>query len=276
MAYSAQTVSTLRQLNKRGSLRTFFRERIRRSLPDTQNPEVVILECDDSRIQRRLNIRPGKAFVQSHISGGVKAPQAQDGSLDGFLDYPAGHFDATHTLIVMTHTDCGGMKGLVNSILDGIPKGHSSTIDLVQELNSQEIEVSIRAADAKGMSRNEIANALTYIIALNSARNVVERKIHHEGELRYVSDIFDSKGISVVPAVLDLKSNSLQVFDPETHNFVRPSELTVEGERKKHTTFRSGSALSVNKGAVIPMDEIGMEIQVRLRQLREGHAQSQI
>lgn len=86
-------------------------------LAKAQNPSTLVIGCCDSRADPALILgcRPGDLFVVRSVAAIVPAPD-QAGKADAVLaavEYGVKHLGVKH-IVVMGHSHCGGIKGLMH------------------------------------------------------------------------------------------------------------------------------------------------------------------
>ncbi|MCE3044246.1 carbonic anhydrase [Legionella sp. 16cNR16C] len=92
------------------------------NLAEEQRPEILLITCVDSRVVPELifNAGPGKIFPVRNIANLVPADPAK--SAASGIEYPLATMDSIQHVIILGHSNCGGMKGLTNpGIKDKVP-----------------------------------------------------------------------------------------------------------------------------------------------------------
>lgn len=107
-----------------------------------QNPEVLFITCSDSRIDPCLitQTAPGELFISRNAGNIVPLYNAaKSGGITASIEYAVAALGVKH-IIVCGHTDCGAMKGALNTdALDALPHtrewiAHSQeAVDLVKQ-----------------------------------------------------------------------------------------------------------------------------------------------
>ena len=88
-----------------------------------QEPETLMITCSDSRIvpDLLLQTQPGELFMLRNAGNLVPPYGASSGGEGGTIEYAVAALKVKH-IIVMGHTHCGAMKGLLNpEDLAGLP-----------------------------------------------------------------------------------------------------------------------------------------------------------
>lgn len=204
----------------------------RPNLASGQNPELMVISCADSRVQpaKIFDFPPGGAFEHSNIGAFIQPKEVKDPSLDAFLNYPVGSFKNLKAIMVLGHTHCGGVKGLVNAVLQSAAKETNDVNNWVVPLAHDPLVHAIKDAQSRGVPEAEITSVMEYIMPLLSAQRLMERELTYDGQKHMVGDILKQRNIAVVPAVYDLDSRTVQLFDKESLQYRPLQEMlqTVE------------------------------------------------
>ena len=85
------------------------------SLSQGQRPETLLITCSDSRIAPDLlmQTQPGDLFVLRNAGNIIPPYGAANGGEGATIEYAVSALGVTHVL-VMGHSNCGAMKGLLN------------------------------------------------------------------------------------------------------------------------------------------------------------------
>jgi carbonic anhydrase len=194
-----------------------------------QNPSLMVISCSDSRtsLDKVIDAAPGTLFTHRNIGGFVAPSTVDDTSLQAFLNYPLTNMDSVKAITICGHTRCGGVKGLVNAVLSN---ARSETNDINRWVLSnvdQKLEHAIRDAHAKGVTEDQIIKVMEYLMPVVSAMHLMERNLIVDGKPKPVAEILKEKNISLVPAVFDLDTNTLQLFDPNQLQYRSISEIQL-------------------------------------------------
>ena len=104
------------QWNWLGSDQTLFE-----SLRKGQSPKAMLIGCSDSRVDPAIltDCSPGDLFVVRNVANLVPPcePDAGRHGVSAALEYAVCHLEVEH-IIVMGHSQCGGIKGLMDGICD--------------------------------------------------------------------------------------------------------------------------------------------------------------
>ncbi len=106
----------------RGFQAEYFREdrELFSSLKQGQRPKVLLIGCSDSRVDPSMMVRsePGDLFIVRNVANLVP-PCEHDSAYHGVsaaLEYAVCHLEVEH-IIVLGHSNCGGIR----SLMEGIP-----------------------------------------------------------------------------------------------------------------------------------------------------------
>uniref|UniRef100_A0A0D3AG72 Carbonic anhydrase n=2 Tax=Brassica oleracea TaxID=3712 RepID=A0A0D3AG72_BRAOL len=86
-----------------------------------QSPKYMVFACSDSRVcpSHVLNFQPGDAFVVRNIANMVPPfDKAKYGGVGAAIEYAVLHLKVEN-IVVIGHSACGGIKGLMSFPLDG-------------------------------------------------------------------------------------------------------------------------------------------------------------
>ncbi len=104
------------QENWLGSDKTLFE-----SLRKGQSPKAILIGCSDSRVDPAIlsDCAPGDLFVVRNVANLVPPCEPDSGrhGVSAALEYAVCHLQVEH-VIVMGHSQCGGIKGLMDGICE--------------------------------------------------------------------------------------------------------------------------------------------------------------
>ena len=232
-----------------------------------QDPRVLVITCGDSRLSQVpwLTQPPGIVFVHRNIAGVVQPRHETDRSFDAFMEFPLTKLEGISTIVVMGHTDCGGINELTRNILENIPRAESSLADWIVPLADEKIIHAVRAAHDQGVPRAQIASTLGQIMPLLSTRRLLEREVTHEGATIVLGDLILEKKINLVPALYDIGKEETYVFDFKQKLYVASALdlLPMVNASKGEIAFSHGSHVSY--GAVITPDKLSRTLDTMLK-----------
>ena len=99
------------------------REALFNSLASSQSPEVLFITCSDSRIDPNLvtQSHPGDLFICRNAGNVIPPHSNATGSMTASIEYAIAVL-GVKDIIICGHTDCGAMKGALNTkALDEYP-----------------------------------------------------------------------------------------------------------------------------------------------------------
>lgn len=104
------------QDNWLGSDKTLFD-----SLRKGQSPKAMLIGCSDSRVDPAIltDCAPGDLFIVRNVANLVPPCEPDQGrhGVSAALEFAVCHLEVEH-IIVMGHSQCGGIKGLMDGICD--------------------------------------------------------------------------------------------------------------------------------------------------------------
>ena len=117
---------------------------IMNQLADGQHPQIMVVSCCDSRVDPGLILQcePGELFVVRNVASIIPPYEIDDAShgTSAALEFGVKHLNVKH-LILMGHSQCGGIKALI----DGTDVENSdfikNWISIVKKENPQEVDV---------------------------------------------------------------------------------------------------------------------------------------
>ncbi|KAJ4842928.1 Beta carbonic anhydrase 2, chloroplastic [Turnera subulata] len=99
------------------------------ALAKGQSPKFLVFACSDSRVcpSHVLNFEPGEAFVVRNIANMVPPyDQTKYSGVGAAIEYAVLHLKVEH-IVVIGHSRCGGIKGLMS-----IPEDGSTASDFIE------------------------------------------------------------------------------------------------------------------------------------------------
>ncbi|KAJ4833215.1 hypothetical protein Tsubulata_040952 [Turnera subulata] len=124
------------------------------ALAKGQSPKFLVFACSDSRVcpSHVLNFEPGEAFVVRNIANMVPPhDQTKYSGVGAAIEYAVLHLKVEH-IVVIGHSRCGGIKGLMS-----IPEDGSTASDFIE--NWVKICAPAKSKEAVNVS---LGNLLTY------------------------------------------------------------------------------------------------------------------
>ncbi|KAH0872155.1 hypothetical protein HID58_069517 [Brassica napus] len=94
-----------------------------KALAKSQNPKFLVFACSDSRVSPShiLNFQPGEAFIVRDIANMVPLyDKTQHSGTGAAMEYPITKLNV-ETILVIGHSRCGGIKGLMSIEDDSAP-----------------------------------------------------------------------------------------------------------------------------------------------------------
>ena len=177
------------------------------SLSQNQSPETLLITCSDSRIAPNLlmQTQPGDLFVLRNAGNLIPPYGAANGGEGATIEYALAALAVKHAL-VMGHSNCGAMKGLLNpeSLAD---------MPLVSEW--------LKHADATRHVVNECYPDLTGVDRLNAT--IKENVLVQLDNLRTypkVAALMAKGELTLHGWIYEIESGQILAYDPQVSHFV--------------------------------------------------------
>jgi carbonic anhydrase len=188
-------------------------------LTQGQNPQALFICCSDSRVMPEMMMQcgPGDLFPCRNAGNLVPPPTETGSGVAATIEY-AVNVLKVQDVIVCGHSDCGAMKGLLES-------------EKLQSLPTVRLWLEQAGPSAKWLTRTlKQLPALTFeerLRALTEA-NVIHQ-MHNLMMHPAVADALRTKAIGVHGWMYEIGSGSIHTFDSALGYF-RPLEADGEGE----------------------------------------------
>ena len=173
-----------------------------------QSPQALMISCSDSRVPAELITQsgPGDLFVCRN-AGNIVPPNAQpSGGVSATIEYAIAALKIRH-IIIMGHSDCGAMKGLLKpEMVEGAPNVASW---LRQARAACEVVSQVYPADM----------ALADKVAALAQENVHQQLIHlktHPSVARALA----AGELTLHGWFFDIRSGQIMALDGESDRFV--------------------------------------------------------
>lgn len=178
------------------------------ALAHSQSPKTLVIACCDSRTDPAivLGCKPGDLFVVRSVAAIVPPPE-KAGEYDAVMaavEYGVKHLDVDH-IVVMGHSNCGGIAGLFNP--QAIRKERftskwislaCSAVERINEENSQEdLAQRIRLSEEAAVLLS-IENLLSY---------------------PWIEEAVKAQTLSLHALYYDMREGTLNVWNSEMENF---------------------------------------------------------
>ncbi|RLD96647.1 MAG: carbonic anhydrase [Aquificota bacterium] len=115
-------------------------ELFKRLVEEGQKPGMMIISCADSRVVPELvtSSLPGEIFVIRNIANMVPPYDSVFSSVPSAVDYAVGHLKVSK-LVVLGHSQCGGVKALLEGGVEGhLGKWLELGREVLEQLESRE------------------------------------------------------------------------------------------------------------------------------------------
>ena len=175
-------------------------------LSQGQRPETLLITCSDSRISPDLVLqtKPGDLFILRNAGNIIPPFGATNGGEGATIEYAIKALGITH-IIVMGHSNCGAMKGLLHKEeLGSMPlvkswlDNASATFEIVKECYSDLEGTPLLNATIKENVLVQIDNLRTYpVVASRLAKSI----------------------LTLHGWIYDIETGIILAFDPTTSHF---------------------------------------------------------
>ncbi len=123
------------------------REELFKKLASSQHPEVLFITCADSRIDPTLITQsdPGDLFICRNAGNIIPPHSMHTGGMTASIEYAVAVLGVEH-IVVCGHSDCGAMRGVLNSdALKELPHvsqwlGHAEAAKRIVQDNHKDLE----------------------------------------------------------------------------------------------------------------------------------------
>ncbi len=176
-------------------------------LSQGQSPETLLITCSDSRImpEQLTQVKAGELFVMRNAGNIVPPYGASSGGEGATIEYAVAALNVAH-IIVMGHSHCGAMKGLLNPedvaplpLVAGWLKHAEATRQVVLENYQDCTGIDLLNAAIKENVLVQVDNLRTYpAVAARLAKGKVQ--LH--------------------AWIYEIESGKILAFDPEKSQFV--------------------------------------------------------
>lgn len=178
------------------------------SLAHSQSPKTLVIACCDSRTDPAivLGCKPGDLFVVRSVAAIVPPPE-KAGEYDAVMaavEYGVKHLDVDH-IVVMGHSNCGGIAGLFNPQAVRKEQFTSKWISLacpaverINEENSQEDLTQRMRLSEEAAVLLSIENLLSY---------------------PWIEEAVQAQSLSLHALYYDMREGTLNVWNSEIEDF---------------------------------------------------------
>ena len=195
----------------RGFQEDYFSEdrELFKRLKQGQRPKVVLIGCSDSRVDPSLMVRsePGDLFIVRNVANLVPPCEHDQAYHAGSaaLEYAVCHLEVEH-IIVLGHSNCGGIR----SLMEGIPSDKNG------EYISKWVSIAERAKqqvldNLQTATPQQQAKACEHASILVSLENLLT--------FPWVKERVDANTLDLHGWYFDIESGNLYSYHPATGEF---------------------------------------------------------
>ncbi len=182
------------------------REAMKKLVEDGQDPDVLVIACSDSRSGPGTIFQadPGEIFVGRHIAALVPPydPERKGCAVAAEIEFAIESLQVKH-IVVLGHTECGGVKGLVSGLPDGPVGEWMQQADDVLTRTRKKCGPAEPEKIRKTAEKESIAWSVENLMTYPAVKKAVK-----EGKLQLHGWQFD------------MAEGSLKAYDPATKEFV--------------------------------------------------------
>jgi len=173
-----------------------------------QNPSSMVISCCDSRVHATsiFGADEGEFFIHRNIANLVPpySPDCEHHGTSAAIEYAIKELDIRH-LIILGHTDCGGIKSGLRLHLNDFKKDY----EFINKWLS--ILVPAFAKIEKGIAKKNQLKQLEEESIKNSVNNLFT--------FPYVKKAVQNKHLSIHGLIHEIESGSLKYLNPFTEKF---------------------------------------------------------
>ena len=175
-----------------------------------QSPKAMVISCCDSRVnvEKIFNSKHGELFIHKNIANLIPGSKNKDlnCSAGAALEYGVVILKVP-TIIILGHTNCGGIKAYSESFL-GLDKS-SPKLPLVKKW----LKV-LKPCFSKKINIKDIKSAVKYL-----EKAALMESLKNLRTYSFIRDGLKNKKLTVMACLFDIKSGELFYLDEETNEF---------------------------------------------------------
>lgn len=181
------------------------KEAMKKLVEDGQDPDVLVIACSDSRSGPGtiFEADPGEIFVGRHIAALVPPydPERKGCAVAAEIEYAVNTLHVDH-IVVLGHTECGGVKGLVDGLKGGPVGEWMQQADDVLSRTRKKCGPAEPEQIRKTAEKESIAWSVENLMTYPAVQKAVK-----DGKLKLHGWQFD------------MAKGSLKAYDPATKDF---------------------------------------------------------
>jgi carbonic anhydrase len=212
-------------------------------LSQGQQPDTLLITCSDSRIAPDLlmQAKPGDIFTLRNAGNIIPPYGASGGGEAGTIEFAVAALKVRH-VVVMGHSHCGAMKGLLN------PEGLSSLPLVSSWLRHAEATRRVVQENYGDLDGEELLNA--------TIKENVLMQIENLRTYPAVAARLTKGDLTLHGWVYHIESGQVLAFDPEESRFVPMSDRAIAATSQR---FSAVSSFALATEANAPNAVIGRE-----------------
>jgi len=183
-----------------------------KDLAKGQSPKTMIISCCDSRVCPTdiLDAKPGDLFVVRNVANLVPSFDKKDDYSETFtaIEYAVEHLNIQN-IIVMGHTDCGGIQACLD-------QNKSVTKDVTP--STMEKYLSILKDTARNLLKHN-PNADDATLRQAMERDGVRNSLRNLMSFPFITKRMTNNKINIYGAHFDIEDGNLYILNPKNNTF---------------------------------------------------------
>lgn len=199
-------------------------------LSEGQQPETLLITCSDSRISPNMlmQTKPGDLFVMRNAGNIIPPYGASNGGEGGTLEYAIAALRVSH-VIVMGHSNCGAMKGLLR------PEDLTSLPLVAAWLRQAEATRRIVAENYGDCEGEDLLNAAIKENVLMQLENLRTYPV--------VAARLTRGDLELHGWVYNIESGQILAFDPQKSRFTPMGDQMIATSSRRLTVVNDGKEI---------------------------------
>lgn len=169
-----------------------------------QRPKVLIIACSDSRVDPAIitNSDPGDIFVIRNVANLIPPyqPDQQYHGVSAALEYAVGFLEVKH-IIILGHSDCGGIRALMERD-ENVPRKNEFLDQWLDLALPAKLEVNQNLQAASEATRHRACEEASLVLALENLLT-----------FPWIKTKVDSKELAIHGWYFHIKAGQLFEFD---------------------------------------------------------------
>lgn len=196
-----------------------------------QKPDILFITCADSRVIPSLitKANPGELFVIRNIGNMIPEPEVESSEAVA-IEYALKVLKVPD-IIVCGHSDCGAMKGLLNSATEKVlPKVaswlHRNAHSVLKEMEEKQIDLGTMEAVETAAKKNVLA------------------QLEHLRSDPLIAEKLAKKEVNLHGWYYDIKTSEIYIYVPQYNDFIKFEQAVAHSIEEKRTRFTEQAAMN--------------------------------